>query len=93
VTRNDLDLQYSAVQAGHGVAQWLLDNPQQSWNNNFLIYLAVRNEEELHRLRIKLEYKGIILSKFKEPDLNNQLTSIAAYTEEKTFKKIKLLAP
>ena len=30
---------YGCVQGGHAVAQWLLDNPGQTWNNNFLIYL------------------------------------------------------
>ena len=39
LTRQDLSLAYSAVQAGHAVAAWLLNNPTQTWNNQTLVYL------------------------------------------------------
>ena len=29
---------YGCVQGGHAVAQFMLENPKQDWNNNFLIY-------------------------------------------------------
>ena len=34
-----LDVVYGCVQGGHAVAQWLLEHPNQNWNNNYLIYL------------------------------------------------------
>lgn len=34
-----LDAVYGCVQGGHAVAQWLLEHPNQDWNNNYLIYL------------------------------------------------------
>ncbi len=93
LTRNDLPIQYAAVQAGHGVAQYLLDNPGSAWHNEYLIFLAVKDERELDKVLFRLKYKKAKVSIFKEPDLDNQLTSIAVYSDEKVFKKFKLLAP
>ena len=91
ITRNDLDIHYAAVQAGHGVAQWLINNPDQTWNNRTLIYLAVRDEYALTKAMIKLQYKDVKISTFHEPDLNNELTSVTAYAEESYFKNYELL--
>jgi len=38
---------YACVQGCHAVAQYLLDNPQQQWNNQFLIYLYADVEVEI----------------------------------------------
>ena len=32
---NKLDSIYGCVQGGHAVAQWLLEHPNQEWNNNY----------------------------------------------------------
>ncbi len=91
VTRNDLSLKYAAVQSGHGVAQWMINNPNQTWNNRTLIYLAVADETELNKLMIALQEKGLDVTTFHEPDLSNELTSITVYAEKEFFKNYKLL--
>ncbi len=93
LTRKDLSLQYAAVQAGHGLAQFMIEHPNSDWNNDYLIYLAVEDERELKKVLTKLRVIGIELSFFIEPDLDNQLTSIAAYGDGFNFSKFKLLAP
>ena len=57
LVRTDLKGSSSAVQAGHAVAQWMLDNPNQTWNNQTLIYLNVGDSEALHRWETKLRYR------------------------------------
>lgn len=59
-----LDAVYGCVQGGHAVAQWLLEHPNQEWNNSYLIYLYAD--------LVNKDY-----SSFYEPDLGNQLTAIA----------------
>lgn len=93
VTRADLGLQYAGVQAGHGVAQWMLENDSKEWNNTCLIYLAVENEQQLEKLKNKLEYKEMSFSTFHEPDIGDQLTSISSFAEPSHFKNLKLLGP
>lgn len=82
-----MSLQYQGVQGGHALAQWLIENPNQTWNNNFLIYL----QDDLEKLTFKLDLKGIKYSKFIEPDLGNKLTAISLQTEDKMFEKLKLM--
>jgi hypothetical protein len=57
LVRTDLKGSSPAVQAGHAVAQWMLDNPNQTWNNQTLIYLNVGDADSLHRWEIKLQYR------------------------------------
>ena len=56
-----------AVQAAHAVAQYLIDNPNTSWDNGTLVVLKAEdiNNEALNADSI-----------FKEPDLNNRITAI-----------------
>lgn len=82
-----MSLQYQGVQGGHALAQWLIENPNQTWNNNFLIYL----QDDLDKLIFKLDLKNIKYSKFIEPDLGNKLTAIALQTEDKILEKLKLM--
>lgn len=42
--RNDLSNAQKAVQGGHALAQWLIENPYTNWTNGTLIYLTVKNE-------------------------------------------------
>ncbi len=77
---------YGCVQAGHAVAQWLIDNPQQEWNNEYLIYLYA----DTNKWYKKLMNLGIDFSAFFEPDLNYTITAIAV--QENTgelFKNLK----
>jgi len=56
--RSDLSVSYQAVQAGHVVAQYVLDYPESQWKNDYLIYLSVRDEDELKHWNWKLEKLG-----------------------------------
>jgi hypothetical protein len=78
---------YGCVQGGHAVAQWLLNHPKQTWNNNYLIYLQASVEE----WKNKLNYLGIDYTQFNEPDLGNRTTSLAVLGNDKLFKKLELM--
>lgn len=82
-----LDSVYGCVQGGHAVAQWLLNHPKQTWNNNYLIYLRA----SVNDWENKLNFLGIDYTKFKEPDLGNKTTSLAVLGNDKLFKKLKLV--
>lgn len=43
-----LDVVYGCVQGGHAVAQWLLEHPNQNWNNNYLY-------ADLDKWRVRLD--------------------------------------
>jgi len=90
VVRNDLNMSipYQGVQGGHALAQWLIENPNQTWNNNYLIYLQT---EDIEKLIFKLNLNNIKYSGFVEPDIGNQLTAIALQTEDKIVEKLKLM--
>lgn len=47
LVRKDLSKSQQAVQAGHAVAEYLLRGPLTIWGNGTLIYLGIKNEEEL----------------------------------------------
>lgn len=59
---------YGCVQGGHAVAQWIIDHPNQKWNNQYLIYLSANIIE----WKEKLNLLNRDFSLFKEPDLNNK---------------------
>ena len=94
----DLDPIYGAVQGGHAVGEWLLENwqinkegdPTWEWNNEYLIYLKA-DLEDIQEILFNINY-----SKFYEPDLNNRLTAIAIYEGDmndrlkRKIKKLKL---
>ena len=79
---------YGCVQGGHAVAQWLLNHPNQKWNNNYLIYLSAKIEY----WKDKLRFLDIDFTQFDEPDLDNQTTALAVFGNDKLFKKLKLIA-
>ena len=97
----NLDPIYGAVQGGHAVAEWLLEHWQINkegdstwqWNNNYLIYLSV----DINKWKQLLDLTESLYSEFHEPDLDNQLTSIAILESDlngilnKIIKKEKLL--
>lgn len=89
LVRKDLPASYRAVQAGHAVAEWLLQD--RSWNNETLVYLGVPNEYSLFRWANKLDRKGIQWVGFREPDIGNQLTAIASISDGRVFKNLQLL--
>lgn len=91
LTRRDLSPSQQAVQAGHAVAEFLLRGPKTVWDNGTLVYLGVQNEYDLKRWCHKLNLKEISYSLFREPDRNNEITSLAAVSDEKVFRSLKLL--
>ena len=89
--RKDLGAAYGAVQAGHAVAEWLLQHGQSSeWQNGTLIYLSVENEEELNHWIFKMDKRNMEWTGFREPDMGNQMTAIACLTDTNMFDKLKL---
>lgn len=78
LVRDDLPSKsYKAVQAGHAVAQFMLEH-RGVWSNEYLIYLKVDSEDKLKQIQKELkedEYKHISL--FQEPDMDNAATAMA----------------
>lgn len=89
VVRKDLTESQRAVQAGHALAEYMLNSSQ--WRNSTLIYLGVRGLHQLENLKRKLEYEEIEHYAFYEPDLGNQITAIASDKNSTIFKKLNLL--
>ena len=91
LVRKDMHPSYQAVQAGHALAQYLLEFKNTSWNNGTLVYLSVDDEEKLYRWKYKLEKKDIEYAEFREPDIGNEITAIAAVSNGKVFKNLRLM--
>jgi hypothetical protein len=89
--RKDLSHSQRAVQAGHAVAQYMLNCPNSSWKNQTLIYLGVKGLNQLENLKMKLRLRGTKFVEFKEPDIGNQTTAIASDTDDPIFNKLNLL--
>lgn len=84
---NNLDSIYGCVQGGHVVAQWLLNHPNQDWNNSYLIYVSA----DISKWKEKLDILEIDYTEFREPDLNNQITALAVLNNDKMFKNLRLI--
>ena len=91
LVRKDLSVPYQAVQAGHAVAQWCLENPHSKWQNHTLVYLHVNNLGNLIYWREQLRLRGLNVVEFREPDIEDELTALAVYADEKHFRKLNLL--
>jgi peptidyl-tRNA hydrolase len=94
IIRKDLKCSIPAVQAGHVVAEFCLQNPESAkdWNNEYLIYLQVKSLRKLNKWMTKLDNLNIPYSVFREPDLNDEPTAIATYFNEDTtvFRDLRL---
>lgn len=79
-----------AVQGGHAVAQWLLDNPDGPWRNETLVYLTT---PELDLWYHSLSSSGRSISTFNEPDIGGRLTAFAFYSdvEDQELKDLERL--
>lgn len=76
LVRSDLPKNYQSVQAGHAVAQFMIDYPG-CWQNETLIYLRVKDEDELGNWNQRFGEIGVNQSPFQEPDLDNEMTALA----------------
>lgn len=89
LTDNTLDPIYAAVQGGHAVAEWLLENwqiqgngdPAWEWRNDYLIYLSA-DVNEWYEILSYYDPNHFKWSYFTEPDLDNKLTAIAIYEHD-----------
>ena len=85
----NLDPIYGAVQGGHAVAEWLLENwqiqrngdPTWEWKNDYLIYLSVDINEWYEKLA-PFNTNHFKWTYFREPDLDYKMTSIAIYAND-----------
>ena len=89
--RKDLSYSQRAVQAGHAVAEYMLNSPSSKWRNRTLIYLGVKGLTQLENLKMKLEMNDIKFVEFREPDIGNQTTAIASDEGDIVFNKLNLL--
>lgn len=90
IVRKDLSPSQIAVQAGHAVAEYLV-NDSKTWKNEILIYLGVPGLRQLHRWMMKLDNQDVEYTTWREPDINNEVTAIASTGSSEYFKKLNLL--
>ena len=94
ITRSDLSIGQKATQSNHASTQYLIDHSPHlkgEWNNGSIICLELGSEKALKKWLNKLEANNIKTSIFREPDMDYQITAIAALHEGEIFKGIPLL--
>lgn len=92
VTRKDLSPGYQAVQPLHALAEFAQQHPAaffhwQNFDKN-IVLLSTKDEESLKSLYENIEGKK---SQFREPDINDELTSIAFSPTEFDCKRTSKL--
>ena len=94
ITRSDLSNGYQAQQSCHSIADFAYEFPEsfKTWKetSNSIICLSVNNENELDTLFHKLSNVTNV-TKFYEPDLNDELTSICLFGGEDIRRKLSYL--
>ena len=90
VTRKDLDAGYQLAQTIHSGQRFAYHHPElhREWieKSEYVVSLSVDNEEKLERLYYKLQDYGATVVAFREPDIDNQLTSICYYGTPEIIK-------
>lgn len=83
ITRQDISAGYQVVQTAHAIADFAYDHPDQfkQWKSesNSIITLAVKDEQSLIDLFIKLKERTPFVTSFREPDIDDQMTAICVY--------------
>lgn len=89
---------YRAVQSTHAVINFIYEHPSRAgpWftNSNYLVQLAVKNEEQLRLLIRNCEKHQLYYTVFREPDIGNEITAVAiepSPVTQKLVSKIPLL--
>lgn len=78
LVRKDLSQSQQAVQACHSAIEATRAfTPGQDQEHPHLVLLNVNSEYELLKAHDRLQHYGIKIVKFTEPDLNNEISSIA----------------
>jgi len=71
---------YQCVQSAHSVAYFAIDYREEfeRWHetSQYMVSLGAKDENHLKELINKADEKGVKVSIFIEPDLDNQITSI-----------------
>lgn len=92
MTRKDIHPGYQAVQAAHSIPSFAIQHNEifTEWyhKSNYLIVLSTDNEDSLKKLISKAQDRGLKYSVFTEPDIDNQITSIALEPHEETYKLV-----
>lgn len=95
VVRQDLHQSYQAVQAAHAGIQFQHEHPEiaKEWHekSKYLVHLSARDEQHLEGLIFKSERKGIKISVFREPDIDNEITAIAFEPSKESSKLLSNL--
>ena len=90
VVREDIEPGYQVSQITHAAFRFAISYPEEtrSWINTseVIVCLGIKNEEELFKLTQKAEIRNIKHSIFREPDLNNELTSVVFQPGEDSKK-------
>ena len=93
LVRKDLGMPYKYVQGIHATSVLSSDFYNScNFEKTTAIVVEVRNEKELMLWRDKMDYFKVDHSYFLEPDLNNQLTSVACLSSDEEFFKSLPLA-
>jgi len=90
VVRGDLSKSQQAVQAGHALAEYLL-NREPIWQNGTLVYLKVKDGRELNQLRMNIWSLGVDFETFQEPDIGNETTALASLGNNKFFRELRMM--
>lgn len=96
VVRSDLTPAQQAVQAAHALTEYLVEHKEKasSWysTSNTLALLSVPTEDKLRVLVDKARRKGFMLSEFREPDRQHELTAVAFEPKAKSLLRTLQLA-
>jgi hypothetical protein len=95
ITRRDLPQGLQVAQSVHASIGFCLTYPDLSrlWNekSNYIVCLSAKDESELNKLILKCEYRGLEHYIFREPDIGNEITSIAIEPSKETQKIVSNL--
>ena len=90
IVRNNLPTKYRMVQGAHAVAEFLLCGPETEWDNGTMVFVSVPDTQILKEWVVKLNRANKHWIGFAEPDLDNELTSIACVDTGEIFKELRL---
>lgn len=93
VTRADLSPAQQAVQAAHAAIDFCFQHPGRAspWHaqSNYLVLLALKNEQELLTLISRCQDVLLDHTVFREPDLGNPVTAVAIEPSAATQKLVR----
>jgi hypothetical protein len=93
LVRKDLSKSQQGVQGGHALAQFMLEYPDlaEEWGNSTIVYVKA-DYDIVATMEKTLPDLVDGMSSFREPDIGNELTAIAAYGgAEKYFSNFRLM--